>query len=100
MEITAHNFLAQLPFISASIKSADFIAFDTEFSGKLTRFHALITYFSRLLRKVGGSWPRLRHLGGAIPKAQIRVLKVHLLSSWSVHIQVGPQLQSVLSPSL
>ncbi len=37
MEITAHNFLAQLPLISASIKSADFIAFDTEFSGKLTR---------------------------------------------------------------
>ncbi len=37
MEITAHNFLAQLPFICASIKSADFIAFDTEFSGKLTR---------------------------------------------------------------
>lgn len=47
MEITANNFIAQLPYISASIKSADFIAFDTEFSGKLT-FDALIL-LNRLL---------------------------------------------------
>jgi len=84
MEITANNFIAQLPYISASIKSADFIAFDTEFSGKLT-FDALIT-LNRLLSKVGGSRPRLRHSGGTIPKAKIRVLKVHVLSSGFVHI--------------
>ena len=33
MNITAANFLETLPLISNSIYQADFIAFDTEFSG-------------------------------------------------------------------
>lgn len=33
MDITKLNFLERLPLISAAISSADFIAFDSEFSG-------------------------------------------------------------------
>jgi hypothetical protein len=33
MDITKNNFLEMLPLIRKSIASADFIAFDTEFSG-------------------------------------------------------------------
>jgi hypothetical protein len=37
MEISLENFTEKLPLISKSIQTADFIAFDTEFSGnKLT----------------------------------------------------------------
>lgn len=58
MEITASNFIAQLPYLRKSIDSADFISFDTEFSGK--HIPSFVINF-RLLRKVGGSRPRLRH---------------------------------------
>jgi hypothetical protein len=34
MEITSENFEAQFRLIEESIKMADFIGFDTEFSGK------------------------------------------------------------------
>jgi CAF1 family ribonuclease len=34
MEITCHNFESNLESIRESINLADFIAFDTEFSGK------------------------------------------------------------------
>lgn len=33
MQVTQENLNAQLPIIEQSIKSADFIAFDTEFTG-------------------------------------------------------------------
>jgi len=38
MEITSINFFKQLPLVQKSIESADFIAFDTEFSGKRKNF--------------------------------------------------------------
>ena len=34
MEITQENFYSSLPLIRESIETADFIAIDTEFSGK------------------------------------------------------------------
>jgi ribonuclease D len=36
MEVTQHNFAASLPLVSESISNADFIAIDTEFSGKFS----------------------------------------------------------------
>jgi hypothetical protein len=33
MDITQHNFLESLPFVEDSLATADFVAFDTEFSG-------------------------------------------------------------------
>lgn len=38
MDITQHNFLQHLPIIERSIETADFIAFDTEFSGLCVGF--------------------------------------------------------------
>lgn len=35
MEITSENFKKVLPLVQESISQADFIAIDTEFSGKL-----------------------------------------------------------------
>jgi len=35
MDVTRENFKELLPLISKSIEGADFIAFDTEFSGSL-----------------------------------------------------------------
>jgi hypothetical protein len=37
MEITASNFVTQLPYLKQCIESADFISFDTEFSGKFLK---------------------------------------------------------------
>jgi len=36
MDVTQDNFAQLMPLIADSIKRADFIAFDTEFSGKHT----------------------------------------------------------------
>ena len=36
MEVTQHNFAASLPLVAESISNADFIAIDTEFSGKVS----------------------------------------------------------------
>lgn len=38
MDITANNFLQNLELIARSIKTADFIAYDTEFSGLTVGF--------------------------------------------------------------
>ena len=35
MEITSQNFVSTFPLVRKSIETADFLAFDTEFSGKL-----------------------------------------------------------------
>jgi len=37
MEVTRENFEETLPLLEASIKGADFIAYDVEFSGISTR---------------------------------------------------------------
>lgn len=37
MEITASNFVETFPLVKESIEQADFIAIDTEFSGKPLR---------------------------------------------------------------
>lgn len=38
MDITCNNFLEVLPLIKKSIETADFIAYDTEFSGLCVGF--------------------------------------------------------------
>ncbi len=41
MEITSENFEAQFKLIKESIMNAEFIALDTEFSGKQLLYHIL-----------------------------------------------------------
>ena len=46
MDVTRENFATLMPLIKESIAEAEFIGFDTEFSGKLTKNHL----FSNLFR--------------------------------------------------
>ena len=41
MEVTNENFEEVLPLIEESIRNADFIAFDAEFSGKNQQDHSI-----------------------------------------------------------
>lgn len=53
MDITRHNFLQSLPLIADSIQTADFISFDTEFSGSILFLIILINILLFLGLSVG-----------------------------------------------
>ena len=60
MEITASNFISQLPYLQKSIDSADFISFDTEFSGKsFTKFTVQCIGYSVRLEDRGHDYDTL-----------------------------------------
>lgn len=100
MDVTRDNFESLLPLIRHSISSADFIAFDTEFSGTYVLFHFFLPSFFRAFGRIRRQGPRLRHGGGPIPEADSQLRAHEHVPGGAVHFQVESGEDEVCVPAL